>query len=416
MKNTRSIALASILAILVLTSVGLKPESKPNFDIVYLDGAVSTRLSAPKQALGGSGPGLYLDPSRDAYVLNKTSFTEVVPESAEDYLRGGGIILVNDNAVTYADIVEKIVTNVIPFDYSDVKNQYGFYIVNNGRNNLVTNVSLGYLTEETTTSGTTEDLTAEIAKTTIVESVVANAAAKTFGYDFEDDGGSAGPGIETGTSGQKIAEANLENILYSNDDGSYICTYTIKTEIYDVAKVVKTGTITPRGVYDVLSTFETSSAPAWAVERYKMRMMSVNSIIDVAQLRTNEDTTVTLGGALGFNYSIMAGALANGPTYVNEDQAQYYNLDFSSTYAKYWEAAIPRPVLAREYYSIPSMRIVNPNDFLNTTEMSRMEAFQVIDNGFWLIIKRMYLDPAYRKELKIVWNSFGLVSQTIITG
>lgn len=414
MSKIRSIALATMLSILALTSIGRLPESKLDFDIVYLDEAVSNTHHGPHYAARDAD--LYFDSARDAYVLNKTSFKSIVPESAQHYLEDGGIILVNDNEVTYADIVEKIVTNVVPFDYREVKNQYGFYIVNDGRHNLVTNVSLGYLTSETTTSTTTADLTSEIAKTTIVQSVVSSAVTKTAGYVFEDDENNTGPGIEIGTSGQKIAEANLENVLYSNEDGSYICTYTIKTEIYDVAKVVKTGTITPRGVYDVLSTFEAFSNPNWAVEKYKMRMMNTNTIVDVAQLRTNDDTTVTLGGSLGYPYSIMAGALTNGPTYVNEDQAQYYNLDFTSTYAKYWEAAIPRPVLGREYYSIPSMRIVNTNDFLNTTELSRMETFQVIDNGFWLIIKRMYMDPAYRKELKIVWNSFGLVSQTIITG
>ncbi|MFA5235638.1 MAG: hypothetical protein WC399_02130 [Bacilli bacterium] len=415
MNKISTIALSTILAVLAVTAVGRMPKSKPDFDIVYLDEPVSTRLQGPKYA-GDSENGLYFDSGRDAYVLNKASFRNIVPESAQRYLEEGGVILVNDNEVTHADIVEKIDTNVVPFDYRGVKNQYGFYIVNDGRHNMVTNVSLGYLTPETTISETTADLTMEIAKTTIVNSVVSTAVVKTAGYNFEHEDDNVGPGIETGTSGQKIAEANLENVLYSNEDGSYICTYTIKTEIYDVAKVVKTGTVTPRGVYDVLSTFETFSNPAWAVEKYKMRMLNTNTIVDAAHLETNEDTTVTLSGSLGFSYSIMAGALVNGPTYVNEDQAQYYNLDFSSNYYKYWEAAIPRPILGREYYSIPSVRIVNSNDFLNTTELSRMETFQVIDNGFWLIIKRMYMDPAYRKELKIVWNSFGLVSQMIITG
>ena len=54
---------------------------------------------------------------KTAYVLNKSSFENLSIEAAQTYLEEGGIILVNDNNVTYEDLLSKIVTNVGEFNY-----------------------------------------------------------------------------------------------------------------------------------------------------------------------------------------------------------------------------------------------------------------------------------------------------------
>ena len=137
--------LAGLMLISLTSLSGGKQKEKFNIEYLNKD-KVKTRVKLSSL----SNNELTLDDEKDAYVLNQKTFNSLNCESADSYLSNGGVIVVNDNEVSSEELKKKIDTNVIDFDYCGEKNQYGFYVYNNGEENVTVNVALGFvgMTEE----------------------------------------------------------------------------------------------------------------------------------------------------------------------------------------------------------------------------------------------------------------------------
>lgn len=385
------------------------------YDIVYLDDDQGSRGMKLSSSKNDSDSLLELDVNRDAYVLNEVSFSKLSKDSASDYLKQGGIIVVNDNLVKYDDLIKKIDTKVAFFDYSDTDNQYGFYIYNDSLENIVVNVSLGFLGSNDDVHTETEIISEEIEKETIVESIVSTAAIKTLIISDDDGGGGTGTAVQTNTTGTTIAYGYLENYLYNLSTGEFVCIYSIHTQIFDVAKVTNVGSSLLRGVYDLASTYSVKAEANWAVAEYTIRMSSPFSITDESVLNSGTSTLVSLSENLGFQANVMFGDLSEGLIYTNSANYQKITDDFRETNSKYWKSVIPMLMKNYGYLMKPSIRIVNDNDVLSTSQFSRVESLILSDKHF-PYEHRLYMLDAYRKELKVVWNSYGLITQSVITG
>lgn len=138
-------------------------------------------------------------------------------------------------------------------------NQYGFYIYSNENENTVVNVSLGFLEE-------IENVAEYASENSIINSMV-DSAVKSRHIAIEiDGGGGGGTPIATDRSGQIIAYANLENILYIEGENTKIASYTIYTQVVDVAKVKETSSSYTRGIYDITTTVIVDAEPSFWVK------------------------------------------------------------------------------------------------------------------------------------------------------
>lgn len=420
MKRVGILALG-LAGLTLLTTGGLsitQQKGGVKFDIAYLDD-ITTGTRSKLSATSGSE--LTLDDQKDAYVLSQNTFNNLSEESAEAYLNNGGVIVVNDNEVSSEELKKKIDTKVIDFDYSGEKNQYGFYVYNDGEENVTVNVALGFLgevEENTTAQETKAKAVADVVEeSTIVESIVSSATSKmSISPDVSlVSSASVGGGISSTGSGKVIATAYLENILYLESNKSRACSYTVYTKVTDVAKV-KDSSGKIRGVYDVTSTFTLDAESKYAITNYSVRMQGQQTILDASYLNSNTSTTVSLGGSLGFQGDVINGSLQGGVSYTYNPDSQEIVNDLPVGNNKYWKSNIIQETYDASYKIIPSIRIMNSYDGGNTREYSRVESFYVKDNGWWIFQKKYYMKDKYRKELGITWNSSGYVSQHTYTG
>lgn len=411
------------LSLFVLTVVLGAIQEMPNeaeqneYDIAFYDGTESeTAGSRRKLSAVTTEESLILDTEKDAYVLNEESFQKLNVENAEEYLSEGGIIIVNDNNVTGEDLRTKIATKTADFDYSEEDDFYGFYVFNNGQENVVVNVALGYLSEVEDDEVVTEKVVSnEIEKETLANTVVKSAVSRQTldsNLSLASTGGSVG---STDTSGQIIATAYLENILYLESNKQRACSYTIYTNVVDVAKVRNaSGKI--QGIYDVTSTFTVDAESKFAITDYGVRMQNFHTILDASYLNSNTSTTVTLGGSLGFQGEVINGSINAGVSYTYTPDSQEITNNFPVGSEKYWNSDVVKEVYDASRKLKPSIRILNNNDSNSTYEYSRVESFKIKDNGWWIFKNYYYMMDKYRKELGICWNANGFVRQVTYTG
>ena len=381
-----------------------------NYEIVYLN----YEKHEQRKLLPGALNKIILDEKEDAYVLDKSSFEKLEKESVDEYLKQGGVLVVNDNDVNSDDLAKIVKTKVAPFDYKNLTNQYGFYVFNNSRENIVVNVSLGYLNSEK--SNQLNIVENNISENVLVEDIVDLAFRDMQMSVIEPNNVAGGSPIQTTTSGQVVAYGILENLLYRINGGNLVCSYTIYTQVYDVAKVNTTGSYEVKGIYDVVSSFTVDAESGWAVTDYKVRMKTESSILDSTYLYSNATTTVSMGGSAGFQGSELSGDVNWSVSYSFNGQSQEIINDLPAGNTKYWKATPVTRTKNSSYILKPAIRLVNSNDIYSTNEYSRVETFNISDLGWWIFENKLYMGNQYRKEMKIAWNSFGFLSQSTIIG
>lgn len=351
-------------------------------------------------------------------MFNYDSFDSLNKDSAQEYLDNGGIIVVNDNEVTSDELKKKIETDVIDFDYSEDENQYGFYVYNDGENNITVNVSLGFLSaSRASNASSVKTVASVIDEKSIVESIVGNAISKaSINHNLQlEEGSSVGGGVSSSGSGKTIAIAYLENILYLESDNTKACSYTINTNVIDIAKI-KDSSGTIHGVYDVRSTFIVDAESNFAITDYSVRMQNFNTILDASYLNSNTSTTVSLGGSFGFQGDVITGSLEGGVSYTYNPDSQEIANDLPAGSNKYWKADVINETYGTSRKLVPSIRVMNGSDSQSTNEYSRVESFYIKDNGWWIFQNKYYMMDKYRKDLGIRWNASGYISQTTYTG
>ena len=365
-----------------------------------------------------SNMNLHLDISQDAYVLNKYALNLLDKDSAYNYLKNGGILIINDKEVTNNDLKQKIDFDIDKLDYNKDVNFYGFYVINNGKKNIVVNINLGYLNNVKDFYIDEKSIINEINKETIIEDIVSVAWSNSgispaANVPLPDDGG-GGDVINTNTSGQVIAIANTNNLLYLVNTDELACSYSIYTQVIDVMKIRDSlGAI--HGVYDIVSTFTIDAEPEYQITNYGVRMNNSTTILDASYLNSTTSTTITLGGSIGFQGTILQGSLNNGISYTYNPDSQEILNDFPVGPNKYWYSDVIVPRLNASRKITTAIRIMNDSDYMNNIEYSRVEELYIEkiegNNN-----TRYYMLDEYRKELGICWNYNGFVYSTTNMG
>jgi len=369
-----------------------------------------------------------LNSSNTAYVLNETNFSKLDKTNTNQYLKNGGVIAVTDNSVNSSLLKEKIDTNVIDFDYSFDDTQKGFYVYNNGTENVTINVSAGLLETETDKNNdgiyeTDDDSTKndfKVNKDVLINAMIESALANK--YKFIDSeiisrivNHGSGEKSED-TSGKTIAFAFMENYLFLEPEHrDFLCSYTIGTSVVDVMKIKDSNSV-KHGIYDISSVFTMDAEPDYAITDYSVRMKSTSKIIDASYLNTDTSTSVSLGGSIGFEGKELTGSLSGGTSYTYTPDSQVIINNLSAGNLKYWESDVIDEQLNASKKLQPAIRVLNSNDEINTDEFSRVEEFKIIDNGWCVFKKRYCLMNQYRKELKVSFNPDGTFSQSTIIG
>ena len=394
--------------------LSLKKEHQ-KYDITFYDDHVIKKQDVKIISKTKQQETLILDFQKDAYVLNEESFYCLQYENTEEYLLQGGVIIVNDKNVTKTALNVKIKTNTADFDYSNQDNAYGFYVFNNGYENIAVNVFLGYLTKSEQFNSINNELTKKINKGIIAHNLVESAINKkdlSFNAIYDNIGGDVSSSY---TSGKIIATAFLENILYLDSSNEKACSYTIYTNVVDVAKIKDASGVT-RGMYDVTTAFTLDAEPKFAIKDYEVKMENYNAILDASYLNSNTTTSVSLGGSIGFQGDVVSGNVNAGVSYTYTPDSQEITNNLPSGSKKYWKSNVINDDYDASRKLIPAIRILNNNDVNLTYEYSRVESFRIKDNGWWIFQNKYYMLDQYRKELGICWDNNGYVKQMVYTG
>ena len=395
---------------------------KTNYKITYLDN-FSFNSDGPNNRMRrklSNDNVLKLDDEQDAYVLNEYSFKLLDRQSALNYLESGGVIIVSDKNVTSENLKSKVKTNVAEFDYSKNKHHYGFYLFNNGNENVVINVTLGFLLPKNKQNYNERIVVDEVDNELIAEDIVSYANSRSLISPEmnlrDEESGGGGNNTPTDTTGQVIASAYLQNILYIDGDGEKACSYTIYTQIIDVAKFQDSNGII-HGIYDVCSTFTVDAEEKFRILEYGVRMRNVDTILDASYLNSTTSTTISLGGSIGFQGNIIQGSIEEGYSYTFTPDSQEILNDLPAGEYKYWYSQIVNPIYNASKKIMPSIRIMNDDDEYCTVEYSRVEKLIVEKEVLLGLMAKPYgmLDE-YRKELSIGWDSNGFVTQNTHTG
>lgn len=402
-------------------SISSSNQKDNDLNIVYLNEEVDDSVSNSKMKKAKLNP-LMLDNDNDAYVLNKTNFQRLEKNNTDDYLSKGGIVAVTDKTVNSDLLKDKIETDVIDFDFSETESGYqGFYVYEDNDEFITVNVAAGSMG---TMSDENDDGTYQIDYINpdniipIDKNIVASDMVKSARLHFDRGINLGGWGtIDTDTSGEIIAFGFLENYLYLQPENTkLLCSYTIMTEVMDVAKIRQTSNGVTRGIYDVRSTFTVDAEEGYAVTDYKTRMKTSSTIIDASYLNSNTSTTVSLGGSLGFQGDTITGSVNAGISYTYTPDSQTISNDLGAGNTKYWSSNVVSPTFGASYKLIPAIRILNNNDIFTTYEYSRVEEFKIKDSGWWIFNKKYYMIPECRHELKLSYNSDGTFEQDSVIG
>lgn len=301
--------------------------------VVYLNETSSCGGNKIKRAINGNKQsGIALTNDVDAYVFNRDTFSKINKQNADDYLDNGGVIAVTSEKMDSNLLKDKITIETPDFDFDGekVKNYQGLYVYNKDWVNYSVNVTAGYMAETTDEDGdgffetikeydvTLDDIDSKI----IADQMINNALEKIHDNfkNLSDISFYTGDGEATGsnnsdndkeegesvievpdTTGQVVATAFLENLLFLEPDNEQLlCSYMIKTDIVDVAKIVDSNVII-HGMYDCRSVFILDAEPGYAVENYTVKMESDGTVVDSSYLNSNTSTTISLGGSFGFN-------------------------------------------------------------------------------------------------------------------
>lgn len=249
--------------------------------------------------------------------------------------------------------------------------------------NVTINVSLGFLgvtsknNADSLKSGI-ESVADVIEEKSIVESIVSNAVSKvSLNHNLQLQDGSTGGGVSSSGSGKTITTAYLENILYLESDKTKACSYTIYTNVIDVAKVKDSNNVT-RGVYDISSTFILDAESNFAITDYSVRMQNFNTILDASYLNSNTSTTVSLGGSLGFQGDVITGSLEGEVSYTYTPDSQEIAKDLPAGSNKYWKSDVINETYGTSRKIVPSIRVMNSSDSQSTNEysMKRKKVFK----------------------------------------
>ena len=222
-----------------------------------------------------------------------------------------------------------------------------------------------------------------LKKKSIVESIVGNAVSKaSINHNLQLEGDSSvGGGVSSSGSGKTIAIAYLENILYLESDNTKACSYTINTNVIDIAKI-KDSSGTIHGIYDVRSTFIVDTEANFAITDYSVRMQNFNTIMDASYLNSNTSTTVSLRGSFGYQGDVITGNLEGGVSYTYNPDSQEIANDLPAGSNKYWKADVINETYGTSRKLVPSLCVMNSSDSQSTNEYSRVESFYIKDNGW----------------------------------
>lgn len=385
------------------------------YKIAYLDG-YSTETDSNIMRVSTSN-GLILTNEYDAYVLNHNSFQMLINDNAANYLSDGGIIVVNDKEVNSGELKTKIETNVVDFDYSDEKDNYGFYVYNDGEKNITVNVVLGYLVPEGQNNFNHKDVTDEIEKEVLIEDIVKSAIKKQNSPKEETDTILSNDGravTDSNTSGQVIALANLEAFYYINSK-KLACSYTIYTQVVYVATITDSAG-EMHEIYDVVTIFTIDAEPSYAITEYSVKMKNYDTILDASYLNSTTSTTVSLGGSLGFQGNVIEGSLTAGVSYTYTPDSQEIVNDFPVGIDKKWHVTVVDPICNASRKIMPAIRVLNDPGKLSTEEFSRLESLKIQDDAWWIFKTKYTMPNESRKELNICWYKDGIIWQRTYTG
>jgi hypothetical protein len=382
-------------------------------DIVFLDDDKSNNLAKKKNLQSCDTSDIVLNEATSAYVLNASSFARIDSENANNYLKKGGIITVDDNCVTSEELKEKIDCSVADFNYSNDHENYGFFIKNIDGINVVVNVSAGFLSDSFNEKGLQKD---SIDKHSVALSMVESARGHNFYLDDGKGGGGGGSGqtIDTNTSGEIIAYSYMENILFLEGTASKICSYTIYTNVFDVAKFKDNSTNKICGIYDISTDFTIDAEDGFAVTDYSVRMLSQETVVDCSYLNSDTNTTVSLEGSLGFDGNKLQGSLSGGISYTYSPDSQSIVNDLPAGKIKTWNSHVISPTNNASRRIKPAIRIVNSDDRLLTLEELRVDTLFV--KTYPSFSTTLEMIPKYRKASLISFNKYGNISQSEIIG
>lgn len=390
------------IGLLVISSASLnfsfKEETKDEVKIEFLNrrNANVTRLSNDE---------IILDTSVDAYVLDEFAFNDLNKDNTQSYLDDGGVLIVNDNDVTGNQVKSKIDSNVTNFDNTTSENNYGFYVKNNGEENIVVTLSLGFVNEEgSETVGLVAD---EISETQLANDIYERS------FDIIPPSDDEITPI-TQYCGMEIASTYTDKLLYDVIKNVKCAAYTTFIDIWDVAKLSDwRGTLV--GVYDIVGLGDCTVYQDYSMYSYSMRLTAGDNltIYDQVDLIASGSNVYTLTeGPTSFTYDLLHGQFDVSAYYSFTYSATDIESDYTDTDSRYWKVNIYNGAWGADYGIKPMMRVYNVNDYGTWTATAVIEEFIITDR----FLRVLALEDPYRDAINIMWSHDGYEGRSVTTG
>ncbi len=326
---------SSILLTVVFTNVSYVSEkvsvknNENSFSVVNL----KQKLNKKRSSFGYS-----LDDSISCYSLDISELSFLDKENVNDYLKKGGVILVNDQAVTVEDFGKIIDMDSIPVSFlRSNSNIYGSFLTQRNGINKIWSYMVDPIsdTEYETEEQYKEAYASYQAKTTaenVLEWILDFIHKKINEWKKEDE--KEEPEQKTNLGSTHLV--TLVPFIRKPENGP-ICSYEIDASVRQGVKYIDTDTKLKRGIYDVLTKVTVDTEDDYAVSKYVPEINSNNEIIDASYIQSDVEKSYTLAGEIGANTKDIEGKISFEYTYVGSSTKQEVTNDFDfSNNARRW--------------------------------------------------------------------------------
>lgn len=413
MKKMLPFLLLSVSVLSLIPVTITSTEATKERDVVYLtkDDVLPVGPMAD-QAVGN----IFLNPSKDAYVIDGTVLDALDGYSLENYLVEGGTVLVKDKDATARQVKRKIDSSVADFDYSDMHDYVGFMLKRDGKDNRVFNVNLDYVAR--TNVEDEVDVAENVPTVELVDSLLDSGDKLNLVPERDSLGSDLAISVDLEEyEPQIVARGTLMTALFLYDDlDDYVATYMTDLSAYRVATVRDLTSGYIRTVYDQLSVVSVFPENKFFIYRYGVRIYSGYQFISATDLPSQVTSYNNIVGVPAFPYSVVTGQLpCSFPIFSDTLNQNVTNANDSGA-NRYWWSMPTGQYRGRPYNLSTSARIVTGN-IQNATAFSvRMENLEVVQTLYLIFNTKYQIDLNHRHELKIVLNSDGSFYQQIITG
>lgn len=371
---------------------------------------ISTLKNRKKYSAGSFDYELSNDVS--CYSIDISELSNYKKYDVDNYLEQGGVILVNNEAVTVDDFQQITTDDIGTVGFADSEKKGSFIFQNNEQLELWS-YNLDFFNDtdvedSETIAEMTKNAEDEITIEDIIEWILEFIEKLLdFWKNHESDDSSSNQLTELGTARTVVMVPLLSNPRVK------VCSYQITATVRQGQKYLDEYNIR-RGIYDITTQFGVDAEPNYAITEYTPYISSSEEIIDATYLYSDVQTQYTLGGELGFDGEEVGAKVDFNYSYTGSstDQDVVNNFPYGCNYRTWKMTPYQQDNFDASYISEPGIRVLSKNDKKIMSASLKFATLKARSQGWWFFYDRLTLDDSYRYTLTLNWTADEEISYT----